>query len=199
MSNTEWLTGNTVAITAKYIFTQTTINRTSQPKRPWTTLGTRYQRLQGRQQREDASVCVSVFQVQIDHLSVCYSERGRLDLKYWSLGGHAPPPLWPGLRRSLFATTLLFDRGRKVLHHVCFIQTSPNQNWGFGLQWSKSVLWLHQKCTFTFKAIAARCIYFWSHPALVTFVWSLSVWERETETESETWRQGYVSPCSTRA
>lgn len=79
--------------------------------------------MQRRQHRpeKDASVCVSVFLIQIDHLSVCYSEMGRLDLKYWSIGGHAPPTLWPGLRRSLFAATRLFDRSSNRILQVCLI------------------------------------------------------------------------------
>lgn len=86
---------------------------------PKPTLETRYPGVQRRQQRpqKDASVCVSVFQIRIDHLLVRYSERGPLDLKYWSIGGHAHPTttsltLWPGLRRSLFAATRNFDRGK---------------------------------------------------------------------------------------
>ena len=70
-------------------------------------LETRYPN--GDSAEKDAAVCVSVFLLKIDHLSVGCSERGRLDPKYRSIRGHAPLSRWSGLRRSLFVTTLLFD------------------------------------------------------------------------------------------
>lgn len=136
---------------------------------------------------KDASVCVSVSLIQIDHLSVCYSERGRLDLNYWSIGGHAPPShtphpptLWPGLRWALFGdNALIWQRGQQSVTSSLIRR-----------------IWV----CFTFTEKPVRCNQFCSHPALISFVWFLvlfvCVWEREGR-EAE--REGCVCPCSSLA